>query len=169
MLKLLGAILAAAGCMGVGLSRNRRLREGVRTLNQLIQGLALLEGEFSLRCPPLPQLMDRLSRRCSGAAEQLFAACAGGLEDPARRPFFQVWAEAVDGIEELCPEGKEQLRPLGRYLGRYESGEQCRAAEEIRRQLELLRESRQEECRRMGRVYQVLGVTGGAFLVILLL
>ena len=35
--------------------------------------------------------------------------------------------------------------------------------------LALLREREGENCRRMGRVYQALGVTGGAFLMILLL
>ena len=41
--------------------------------------------------------------------------------------------------------------------------------EETRKQLALLREQEGENCRRMGRVYQALGVTGGAFLMILLL
>ena len=46
---------------------------------------------------------------------------------------------------------------------------QCGAVEETRKQLALLREREGENCRRMGRVYQALGVTGGAFLMILLL
>lgn len=169
MLKLLGAIMAAAGCAGLGLSRDRQLREGVRTLDQLIRGLALLEGELALRCQPLPQLLEGLARRCSGTVGQLFAACALGLDDPERAAFSAVWAGEVDGLEGLSPEGRDLLRPLGQYLGRYETARQCGAVEETRKQLALLREREGENCRRMGRVYQALGVTGGAFLMILLL
>ena len=125
MLKLLGAIMAAAGCAGLGLSRDRQLREGVRTLDQLIRGLALLEGELALRCQPLPQLLEGLARRCSGTAGQLFAACALGLDDPERAAFSAVWAGEVDGLEGLSPEGRDLLRPLGQYLGRYETARQC--------------------------------------------
>lgn len=169
MLKLLGAIMAAAGCTGLGVTRDRQLREGVRTLDQLIRGLALLEGELALRGLPLPQLMEGLAQRCNGAAGRLFAACARGLDDPERTAFSQVWAGEVDGLEGLSPEGRDLLRPLGQYLGRYETARQCGAVEETRKQLALLREREGENCRRMGRVYQALGVTGGAFLMILLL
>ena len=45
MLKLWGAALTAIGCAALGLRRGQDLKQGVDTLNQLLQGLTLLEHE----------------------------------------------------------------------------------------------------------------------------
>ena len=54
-------------------------------------------------------------------------------------------------------------------LGRYEADSQRQALEHARQALEREELRAEEERRRLGRVYQALGLSGGAFLVILLL
>lgn len=169
MLKFLGVVLTAAGCAGLGMEKAAALRRQVRALEEVIQGLTLLENELLLRCDSLPRVMEVLSQRSAGTARTLFFACAAGLERLDEVAFAQTWEESVDGLEQLCPRGKELLRPLGGCLGRYESGAQCRAAEAVRGQLEELRERTWQDCCRLGRVYQAVGLAGGGFLMILLL
>lgn len=164
-----GSVLVAAGCWALGLRAAERLREREQALRDLEQGLLLLEQELSLRATPLPQLMSELQRRCQGTAAALFAACRCGLDRLDEVSFFQSWQAAVERCRDLNREGKQALLPLGGSLGRYEGEEQCRAVAAARQELtEVLRRAG-EERRRMGRVYQILGLSGGAFLVILLL
>ena len=80
MLKLWGAALTAIGCVALGVRRGQDLKQGVDTLNQLLQGLALLEHELRLQEASLPVLMERLRDRSHGAAGPLvdgYAVCDG--------------------------------------------------------------------------------------------
>jgi stage III sporulation protein AB len=135
----------------------------------LTAGLALLEQELELDAPPLPQLMERLERRTAGAARQMFRVCRQGLERLEREEFSALWHRAVAETVQLGAEGQHCLDPLGHTLGRFDSREQCRTVSAVRGRLEELRGRTEEECRRQGKVYRVLGLSGGVFLVILLL
>ena len=84
---------------------------------------------------------------------------------PSPTPGAAWWQEP----EKLTPEGRAALLPLGEVLGRYEAQDQREAIAQARSALERERERAEGEKLRMGRVYQALGLTGGAFLVILLL
>ena len=66
-------------------------------------------------------------------------------------------------------EGQACLLPLGQVLGRCGWEEEQRALDCAARRLEQEADRAREERRRMGRVYEALGLSGGAFLVILLL
>ena len=66
-------------------------------------------------------------------------------------------------------EGRAALLPLGEVLGRYEAQGQREAIAQARAALDRERARAEGEKLRMGRVYQALGLSGGAFLVILLL
>ena len=143
-MKLWGAALTAVGCAALGVRRGQDLKQGVDTLNQLLQGLALL-------------------------ARQLFTDCVTGLARLDERPFARTWEAAVVNLNGLCPEGRELLFPLGQCLGRYDAAAQCQAVKEVCRQLEQLRREKWTDSRRLGRVYQMMGLAGGVFLMILLL
>ena len=84
-------------------------------------------------------------------------------------PFPDVWRRLVTELEGLTPEGRAALLPLGEVLGRYEAQGQREAIAQARAALDRERERAEGEKLRMGRVYQALGLSGGAFLVILLL
>ena len=156
-MKLWGAALTAVGCAALGIRRGQDLKQGVDTLNQLLQGLTLLEHELRLQEASLPVLMERLRERSHGAARQ------------DERPFARTWEAAVVNLNGLCPEGRELLFPLGQCLGRYDAAAQCQAVKEVCRQLEQLRREKWTDSRRLGRVYQMMGLAGGVFLMILLL
>ena len=66
-------------------------------------------------------------------------------------------------------EERELLAPLGELLGRYDGPAQRDGVAAVRARLEELADRAQADCRRQGRVYRALGLSGGAFLVILLL
>lgn len=169
MIKLLGSILVAGGAAFWGYAAAQGLRDRVRALEELEAGLRLLEQELELSAPELPRLMEDLSRRARGAAGELFSRFARALEELDRAPAAGLWARSVEGQERLIPEGRQCLLELGEVLGRYDSREQRACVAAVRTRLSALREEYAQSSRLRCRTFQTIGVSGGAFLVILLL
>ena len=165
----MGAALVAAGASWLGFRAAAALNHRARALEEMAQGLALLEQELELDGPPLPQLMERLAEGSRGPARALFRDCRQALDRLEEEPFPQAWHRLVRARDELGRAGQETLMPLGDTLGRCGCEEQRRAAARVRIRLEELVQRTEEDRRRQGKVYQVLGLSGGAFLVILLL
>ena len=161
MVKLLGAALVAGGCAWLGFRRALELKDRVRALEQMAQGLALVERELALGAPPLPRLLEGAAGRCAGPAAELFAGCARALARPDREGFPALWRGQVARLE--------ALGPLGEILGRYDCREQRAGLAAVRGRLEELSVLARADSRRRGRVYEALGLSGGAFLVVLLL
>lgn len=169
MVKLMGAVLVAAGCGWLGFQGAEGLRRQVGALRDMAAGLVLLERELELGAPPLPGLMEELAARTSGPARALFAGCRAGLERLAEEPFARLWRRLAEEQSLLGEEGRAVLAPLGEVLGRYDSQAQRESVSAARRRLEELAARCEAEGRQRGRVYQALGLSAGAFLVILLL
>ena len=72
-------------------------------------------------------------------------------------------------LERLCPDRAISLEELGEVLGRYDGDGQREALAHTRAELSRALEQAREAREKQGRMYQVLGITAGAFLVILLL
>ena len=169
MIRLIGAALVAAGGAWVGFLAAAELRSRVRAVRQMAEGLALLERELELNAPPLSRLLACGAARSRGPAEALFRECLRGLNNLDREDFSTLWRRLVSGCVSLGSEGQAVLAPLGDALGRYDEERQREALAAVRRRLEELSARLEEDSRRRGRVYQALGLSGGAFLVILLL
>lgn len=169
MVKLLGASLTAAACAWIGFRGAESLKRRYRAIRELEQGLMLLEQELELCAPPLPELMERLSAQTEGCGSLLFSTCSAGLKRLEETTFFAVWKEAVNACAVSGQDCIRCLLPLGETLGRYDVAAQIRAISAVRRQLDTLVHLAQEEYRRQSGVYRALGISGGAFLVILLL
>ena len=169
MIRMVGAVLVAFGAAWIGLGAAAELGKQVRRLEALSAGLELLERELWERGSPLPQVMEALSSRTDEPARTLFARCARACTQLELEPFSDAWRRLVGELEKLTPEGRAALLPLGEVLGRYEARGQREAIAQARSALERERARAEGEKLRMGRVYQALGLSGGAFLVILLL
>lgn len=169
MIRLMGAALIAGAAAWLGLSAAAELGGRVHRLEALSAALELLERELWERGAPLPEVFQDLSRRVGEPAAFLFARSARACRSLDREPFQAAWRRLVEELEGLPPEGRAALLPLGEVLGRYEAQGQREAIQRSRSALDRVRLHAEEERGRMGRVYQALGLTGGGFLVILLL
>jgi len=169
MVRGLGAALLAAGCAWVGFRAAAGLTGRVRALEDMAAGLLLLEQELELDSPPLPILLERLSGRTGGPAAVLFAQCRAGLDRLGEESFSAQWRRLVLERRELGEEGRRCLLPLGDTLGRCGGGAQVRGVEAAVRRLDGAIAQAREEARQQRKLYQALGLSGGAFLVILLL
>lgn len=170
MLRLLGALLLAGGVGALGFSAAAQLGRRCRALRALLGALELIERELSFRLAPMPELLVRLERAAAPPADRLFAYCRDGLGDLDRVPLAQRWREGLrDPALLLNEEERALLDELGEVLGRYDGEGQLEAIARTRAQLAPCADRAREEREKLGRMYRVLGVTAGAFLVILLL
>lgn len=169
MVHLIGAALVAAGGALLGFQAAAGLRRRVRAVRETEAGLALLERELELSAPPLPRLLERGAEHSQGPARALFQGCLRGLDSLDQEDFSSLWRRLVREQTGLPAEGQAVLLSLGDTLGRYEGERQREALSAARRRLEELAGRLEADSRRQGRVYQALGLSGGAFLVILLL
>ncbi len=82
----------------------------------------------------------------------------------------ELWREALEQVPlGLDGPGRLALEELGEVLGRYDGDGQREALAHTRAELSRALEQAREAREKQGRMYQVLGITAGAFLVILLL
>lgn len=169
MIRLLGATMVATGAAWMGFRASANLKSRTRALEEMAQGLALLEQELELDAPALPQLMERLIPRSCGPAKTMFQDCRQALERLGEEDFSLAWRRLTGKREELGQAGQQALLPLGDVLGRCACADQRQGVEAVRHHLEALVVRTEEECRSQGKVYQALGLSGGVFLVILLL
>lgn len=169
MVRFAGAVLVAAGCGFLGFQAAAGLRGRVRALKEMSQGLALLERELELNVPPLSRLLAQGAARSRGPVKELFRGCLWGLDHLEQEEFSVLWRRLVSERGELGLEGQAVLLPLGDALGRCGAERQREELAAVRRRLEELAAALEADSRRQGRVYQALGLSAGAFLVIVLL
>lgn len=170
MIRLMGAALLIAGCGGLGLGAVSCLDSRVRDLRELAAGLEILQRELGWRLSPLPAALEAAAAGAQGRAAHFFQFCAQGAECLAGTPFQQLW---LDGLER-CPlrlgtEDRALLEQLGPVLGRYDGDSQRQAVEDVLVGLHRQQGQAEDDRRRLGRVYGVLGVTAGLFLAIVLI
>lgn len=169
MIRAIGAVLIAAGGAWFGLTAAEKLRRQERALEDMLAGLVLLEQELELGGLKLGQLMDKLADQTKGAARAVFGGCGAELQRLDHEEFSVLWKRVLASCMELGKEEQAALEPLGSTLGRCDSAEACEVTAGVRKRLEELRSRVEEERRNQGKLCQTLGVTGGAFLAILLL
>ena len=170
MLRLLGAVLVVGGAGALGLQAAQKLRRRLENLRAMTGALELAERELSFRLPPIPDLFSSLERRAPAPARACFGRCLAGMDRLGEDSLGTLWREAVEEtLPDLAPEDREELAELGEVLGRYDGDGQREALAHTRAELSRALEQAREAWEKQGRMYQVLGITAGAFLVILLL
>ena len=170
MIRFLGAALLMAGCGGLGLSAVNRLDGRVQDLRELSAGLEILLRELGFRLAPLPEALEAASGGTQGRSAQFFSFCAKETRQLAGTPFRTLWSSGLD----QCPlglsrEDRELLEQLGPVLGRYDGDSQRQAVENVLAGLSRQQVRAEDDRRRLGRVYGVLGLTAGLFLALVLI
>lgn len=169
MIKLLGAILLAGGATALGLGEAYKLGKRANILRAMCGALSLLSRELTFRLTPMPQLLLDIGGRASPPAASFFKACARGLsENDGTRTMARLWNETLaDRFPELSREDMQVLGGLGMILGRFDADGQRQAIDAARQSLERNLAQAEAEQDSRGRVYSILGLASGTFLVIL--
>ena len=165
-----GALLLAGGAGALGCSAAAQLSRRVAVLRALLGALEGMEREIAFRLTPMPELLERAAAESPPPVCTLFARCRTLLDELGERSMAELWREALEQVPlGLDGPGRLALEELGEVLGRYDGDGQREALAHTRAELSRALEQAREAREKQGRMYQVLGITAGAFLVILLL
>jgi stage III sporulation protein AB len=171
MLKLLGAILIVAGTAAFGVGTVARLRSRVRCLTAISSSLEIMKNEICDRLTPVPELINIMVHEAPKPAVPLFRRLKEKLPEVGRRPFYEIWRQALEECKELPLSEAEifTLTELGLSIGRYDAGEQRTAFEYAQRRMEEFAKKARNECETNSKANAFLGVASGIFAVIILL
>lgn len=170
MLKLFGAVLLMGGAAAIGFSAAAGLRAHASCLRTFVIALEQIERELNFRLTPLPVLFHKLARSSGAPADYFFALCEKGIARLDEKPLYEIWREALDkaGLP-LEQDEKLALAELGSVLGQYDSDGQRAAIFEVRERLAVFFKRAEDERNRLEKVYGALGLSAGAFLLLVLL
>lgn len=169
MYRWIGAAMIIGAAGWVGWSESAVLRRRTLLLRELAASLERMERELTFRLTPLPELLSRLGREVSEPLSDFYLSCARHAEEP-ETAFWCSWKKEAEKLSpDLDQPAVESLCRLGQGLGRYDGEGESRllkvTAAELREHL-----SRAEaESARLGKLYRTLGLTVGAFLILVLI
>ena len=166
MLRVMGSVLVAAGCLSCALQASGREYERLATEQALCRALELAEREMGLKHTPLPELMERLSHCGDRRAEELFRRVVSEIEKG--KSFTEAWVMSIWGCG-LDPATARALEPLADLLGGYDASGQCEAVRGVRRELADRLGPLREQARRRRRVVLALGGAAAGALILMLL
>ncbi len=165
-MRLAGAALVTAAGVLAGLCAAGSLRERAALREELCRMLGLMEFEMGRFRTPLPALFGKLAGQLNCQAGALCRRVSEGLELLGRRPFEEIWSEALKAF----PAAERQLlTPLGQVLGQYGAEEQLAALAACREQAERARDEARTALRERGRMAVGISAAGAAALAVLLL
>ena len=160
MIRLIGAVLLAAGAALLGISAARRTRSRAKDLQMVMEGLRAILRELSFRLAPLSELLNSAKEQTGERVQLFFSLCEQGAEHLNGRTFQTVWEQAAEASQ-MCLEREDWqcLESLGHVLGRYDCENQCQALDTSLSRLEERYRDATEQSQRLGKLYSVLGLT----------
>ena len=169
MIKMCGIIMLISGTAGLGFFASRKLGMRTKTLQSLLECLEMIEWELETNMPPTKQLFREVSVRVSAPASLFIIECMSKMESD-EYSLSEMWNQAAEEqLTALKPEDLEVLLPVGAVLGRYDADSQRNAITAAHNRLDMHWKDSIAEKKRLGRLYNTLGVMVGIFLVIIFL
>jgi len=170
MLRLLGAVLLMGGAAALGFSAAAHLRMRVVCLRSLLTSLEQMERELRFCLTPLPVLFGNLAMVSGTPANRFYELCAREMKQLGERPLSELWRNALE--KAALPLEMDEMRvltELGTVLGRYDAAGQQEALDLARNRLFVFLTRAEEDRSRLEKVYGALGLSAGAFLLLILL
>lgn len=168
MLHILGNSLIFVGMSMLGWRYAAGLRARASVLRAFLSAVECLERELSFALMPVEQLLRTLSAGRAGEVQGFFARCAEEFANRQEERLDDIWRATLPSLRSLTEEDRRLIGEIGTVLGRYDGDSQRQAIWQIHERLATQCTVAAEEAQRLGRVYTVLGVTGGIFCVLLL-
>ncbi|MCD8127357.1 MAG: stage III sporulation protein AB [Clostridiales bacterium] len=155
-------------CVGGALHLTWQRREGLRTLEQLIAALLLMERELGRGEPDTATLLELAAQSVAGSASRFFRNVGEALNRNGERPLAELWREEGEALA-LPSSAKAAFDVAGQILGRYDAREQRKGLHTAAQTLQEELQSAKEEEKQTSRLTLALGSCTAVFLLVLLL
>lgn len=172
MLKVCGALLVFFAGWGMGNWKSRQYQQRIKELQVLQLIISCLIGEISFARSTLPEAFFRISGKVEHPFQEYLQAIAKRLHAQTGEVFACILKEqtqTIRGKTVLCVEDWDVfLQTLG-HLGYLDGKMQIQLLENGRTELAAREERLQHQLPEQRKVWQSLGILGGAFLVVILI
>ncbi len=178
MVKLMGIVLAFAGCTAVGFLKASDLRQREKLLLDFKELLLHISTEISYFKEPLPQIFERLSaefckdgRGSDRETGLLLRNCLTAYRTEGV-DMDRLWKNAVDFVYEDLPVTQRDtdiMKKCGDFLGQSDFAGQREHFLMLNHQLDRQIEQAAREADTKGKMYSRLGISAGTVLAIVLI
>ena len=169
IIRWVGAAMIIIASAGFALLMALFHKKEVAAIKHLIAALDYMECELQYRMYPLPELCRLTAKECPGALRGVFTSLASQLEEQISPDVRYCMRSVLAGQKNIPSQALHCLYLLGDSLGRFDLPGQLKGLENVRKEC-------RERLNRMNagvevrlRSYQMLGICGGAALIILLI
>jgi len=170
-MRLIGILVMAGVCVAVGFAAADRWNERLAVLNQLRQMVYHLKNQILYTNAALPEALAETGLRFTGSGAELFLKTAERLKKEKEKNLEEIWTEEAEAWfckEALARKDLENLLTLGKQLGYADRSMQERVLLFYLEQTDDSIVQIKDEIEGRTRLFRCLGMTAGAFLVILL-
>lgn len=172
MLKVSGALLVFFAGWGMGNWRSRQYQQRIKDLQILQLIISCLIGEISYARNTLPEAFSRISEKVASPFREYLQSVAKRLKEQTGEPFVRILKEQEQTVREKTSLREEDwdlfLQTLG-HLGYLDAKMQIQLLESGKTELAMQEEKLRHQLPEQKRVWQSLGILGGAFLVVILI
>lgn len=172
MLKIAGAFLAVAAAYGFGNSLAAQQQERKKQLFSLKEMTTWLSGEIRYGCTPLEDAFLHVSERVGEPLSKLLAELGEKLREDAKDSLAVMWTDVFQRHKKefvLNSEEWELALSMGNNLGFLDAQTQLAHLELYEQQLNNYLQKLQEGMKEQQRLYRLLSLFAGVFVVIILL
>ncbi len=171
MLRLAGSFFILVGCFGLGVMYRERLRDRIRTLQQLMDILELFEGEIRYGRSVLPECCQRVGEQTKGELGEALLEVGKRMREEEGISFPTLFRSEVGRCLEKHPvtaQDKEFFFGFVSPAGYAEGRMQQRAMEQGRERLSKEKEKLERESAEKSRIAVGLGAMSGFLLILIL-
>lgn len=172
MLKGLGAALVLIASLLYGWQLRARLSGHVEQLLAMKELLQMLTGEIAYAKATLPEAFVGIARRQGGVFSEILLEIAGRMEQPGEGSLGDIWCKVWEAYKKellLSEDELQIIRGIGKNLGYLDIDMQLSHIAMYQKQLEERIEQAAGELAVKQKLYQYLSVTGGLFLILILI
>ncbi|MDO5382608.1 MAG: stage III sporulation protein AB [Eubacteriales bacterium] len=173
MFKLLGSIVIIGTCSCYGYYKASCVKKRIEYLSEFIQILEVMKSNIGYSYMELPEIFNKLSDNVNS---KIFKDMFKGLYEELNKTdminFGQAWNNGVKSLEKnniFKPEEISAIKELDKITSYIDKDMQLTYIEMIKQELMLTVNNARDESSKKIRMYQILGVMTGMFIVVALI
>ena len=171
-IKIIGILMTISSSTAIGVYFSTLLKERISELKELKKNILLLQGDIRFGNTPLPEAIEAIANRHQGDFKKFFGQIADELSELGGITFYEVWKNAVDQClthTSLSKKDKLNLSKLGENLGHLDKQMQINHIDLYLNQLEEEIGEASDNLKEKSRLYNILGVMCGIFIIIVII
>lgn len=172
MLRVAGAVLLMAGCIGSGWSAKERLKKNLDDLYRIRQIFQMFQSEIAYSRAPLPEACMRIGNRLEEPYRSALLSVREEMLADHGKSFLDIWDRQI-GIctrkLSLAEADKRLLLDFGSCVGYIDGKMQTQAVEQYIHKLDISIGRMEKDMTDKCKVIMSLSIMGGLLLAIILL